>query len=210
MLYRGKNYVPPHSDLKLLLIEEFHATPIGGHAGILKTFGRLSKNFYWSRMTKDVVEFVSKCLACQQTKVPTHSPYGLLHPLPIPIGIWEAVSADFIVGLLSFQNYTVILVVVDKLSKAAHFGMLRSSFNAAQVAQLFVEMVCKLPGMPKSILSNRDPIFMSQFWRELFNLSGTKLRMTIAYHPQGDGQAEVVNRILQQYLRAFVHHQPSR
>jgi len=161
-------------------------------------------------MNEDVAEFVFKCLACQQTKVPTHSPYGLLQPLPIPIGIWEDVSADFIVGLPSFQNYTVILVVVDRLSKAAHFGMLRSSFNAAQVAQLFVEMVCKLHGMPRSILSDRGPIFMSQFWREFFKLNGTKLRMTTAYHPQGDGQTEVVNHILQQYLRAFVHHQSSR
>jgi len=161
-------------------------------------------------MKKDMTEFVCKCLSCQQTKVPTHSPYGLLQPLPIPIGIWEDVSTYFIVGLPSFQNYIIILVVVDRLSKATHFGMLISSFNASQVAQLFVEMMCKLHNMPMSILFDRDPIFISQFWRELFKLSGTKLHMTTTYHPQGDEQTEVVNHILQQYLRAFVHHQPSR
>jgi len=120
------------------------------------------------------------------------------------------VSADFIIGLLSFRNHTIILVVVDRFSETVHFGTLSSNFTASQVAGLFACMICKLHGMPKRILSYRDPIFMSHFWQELFKLSGTKLHMITPYHPQGDGQTEVVNRILQQYLSAFVHHQPSQ
>jgi len=137
-------------------------------------------------------------------------PYRLLQPLPPPIAVWEDISLDFIIGLQSFQNNIVILVVVDRFFKAAHFGMLPTSFNTIKVADLFIVMVCKLHGMPKSIVSDRDPIFMSNFWKERFRLSGTKLRMSFAYHPQSDGQTEAVNKILQQYLRAFVDDQPKQ
>ncbi|MCH85336.1 enzymatic polyprotein, partial [Trifolium medium] len=112
--------------------------------------------------------------------------------------------------LPSFQNNTVILVVVDRLSKAAHFGTLPTQFTAVKVAELFASMVCKLNGMPRSIVSDRDAIFLSQFWKELFRLGGTKLRMSSAYHPQSDGETEIVNKVLQQYLRCFVHDQPRK
>jgi hypothetical protein len=134
----------------------------------------------------------------------------LLKPLPIPERVWEDISLDFIVGLPSFQNFTVILVVVDRLSKASHFGMLKTGFTAATVADLFAKMVCKLHGMPRSMVSDCDPIFLSHFWQELFRLNGTKLRMTTAYHPQSDGQTEIVNKTMQQYLRCFVHEEPRR
>nr|KYP66317.1 Retrotransposable element Tf2 [Cajanus cajan] len=208
LLYNEKIYLSEQSPLKHILLEEFHATPIAGHAGIHRTYGRLSDNFFWRGMKKDVTEFVKACAVCQQVKSPTHLPYGLLQPLAPPTAIWEDISLDFVTGLPSFQTYTVIFVVVDRFSKAAHFGMLPTSFTAVKVAELFAIMVCKLHGMPKSIVSDRDPIFMSHFWQELFRMSGTKLRMSSAYHPQSDGQTEAVNKMLEQYLRAFVHTEP--
>ncbi|KAK2387384.1 hypothetical protein QL285_061173 [Trifolium repens] len=211
MLYfREKLYIPADSPIKELLLTEFHSSPIGGHSGVQKTLGRLKENMYWHNMKQDVENFVKTCSTCQQTKHPNHSPYGLLQPLPIPHGVWEDISLDFIVGLPSFQGSTVILVVVDRFSKAAHFGMLPTHYTASKVAELFANMICRLHGMPKSIVSDRDPIFLSKFWQQLFRLSGTTLRMSTAYHPQTDGQTEIVNKALQQYLRCFVHDQPKK
>ena len=116
---------------------------------------------------------------------------------------------DFIVGLSAYRSYTCILVIVDRFSKGVHLGMLPSHHTSQMVAQSFMEMVGKLHGMPRSITSDRDPFFMSKFWQSLFSLSGTKLRMSSAYHPQTDGQTEVANRVVEQYLRAFVHRKPS-
>ncbi|KAK2407034.1 hypothetical protein QL285_042695 [Trifolium repens] len=208
IFFKGKLFIPATSPMKQLLLEEFHSSPIGGHSGIQKTLGRLKENVYWEKMKDDVTTFVNACTICQETKHPTHLPYGLLQPLPIPAGVWEDISLDFIVGLPSFHSHTVILVVVDRFSKAAHFGMLPTHHTASKVADLFAKMVFKLHGMPKSIVSDRDPIFISKFWQQLFKLSGTKLRMSTAYHPQTDGQTEIVNKALQQYLRCFVHNAP--
>ncbi|PNX64261.1 hypothetical protein L195_g053928, partial [Trifolium pratense] len=130
--FKGKLFLPTHSSFKQVLLEEFHASPLGGHSGIHRTYGRLQENVFWFGMRKDVVEFVKNCSVCQQTKPANHSPYGLLQPLPIPDRVWEDISLDFIVGLPSFQTCTVILVVVDRLSKAAHFGMLPTQFTAVK------------------------------------------------------------------------------
>jgi hypothetical protein len=208
IFFKDKLFIPTSSSFKKLLLEEFHDSPIGGHSGVEKTYGRLRENVYWNGMKKDVADFVQRCLICQQTKPPNHLPYGLLQPLPIPTGIWEDISLDFITGLPSFQTSTVILVVVDRFSKAAHFGFLPTQFTACKVAELFTKMVFQHHGMPKSMVFDRDPIFMSKFWQQLFKLNGTKLRMSSAYHPQSDGQTEIVNKALQQYLRCFANAQP--
>jgi hypothetical protein len=102
------------------------------------------------------------------------------------------------------------MVVVDRFSKGIHLGSLPSGFTAYKVAELFVSMVCKHHGLPKSIISDRDPVFISRLWSDLFKFSGTLLRMSSSYHPQTDGQTEVMNRTVEQYLRAFVHAKPSQ
>lgn len=146
-------------------------------------------------MHKSVREYVAACDTCQRVKCKSLSPAGLLQPLPIPTQIWEDVSMDFVDGLPRSDNHTSIMVVVDRLTKSAHLIPLSHPYTAKSIV--------KLHGIPKSIVSDRDPIFVSTFWCELWGLSGTQLWMSSAYHPQTDGQTEVVNRIIEQYLFAL-------
>lgn len=124
--------------------------------------------------------------------------------------VWDQVTMNFIVGLPPSRGYTAILVVVDRLKKYTHLGALPTHFDATRVATLFMNIVVKSHGIPSSIVSDRDPIFLSQLWTELMKHSGTTLKRSTAYHPQTDGQTEVTNRSVEQYLRAYTHDRPSR
>jgi hypothetical protein len=161
-------------------------------------------------MSKDIRLFVSHCLICQQAKSATTALAGLLQPLPIPSQIWEDVSMDFITDLPPSNGFTVIMVVVDRLSKYSHFVPLKSDFTSAKVAEAFLHHVVKLHGFPKSLVSDRDKVFTSSFWKQLFKLSGTTLAMSSAYHAQSDGQTEAVNRCLEMYLRCFSGQTPQK
>jgi hypothetical protein len=108
---------------------------------------------------------------------------------------------EFITGLPKSGNKSIIMVVVDRLFKYAHFCALHHPFTAYTMAQIFMDQVFKLHGMLHSIVSVRDPTFTSNFWQELFKLQGTQSHLSLAYHPQTDGQTKVVNKCLETYLR---------
>lgn len=207
LFYQGRLVVPEKSEWIPKLLQEFHETPQGGHSGFYKTYRRLADNLYWRGMKGTVQQYVRSCDVCQRQKYMTTSPGGLLQPLPIPTRIWDDLSLDFVTGLPRSQGYDAVLVVVDRLSKYVHFIPLKHPYSAKSVAELFARDIVRLHGIPNSIVSDRDPVFVSQFWQELFRLQGTKLQMSTAYHPQTDGQTEVVNR-LETYLRCFVSDQP--
>jgi hypothetical protein len=154
-------------------------------------------------MKQKIRKFGAECEVCQRNKGETFKSLGTLQPLLILPAIWKDISMDFITGLPKSGNKSVIMVVVDRLSKYALFCALHHPFTSSTVAQSFMDRVFKLHGMPNSIVSDRDPTFTSNFWQELFKLQGTQLHLSSAYHPQTDGQMKVVNKCLETYLRCF-------
>ncbi|GJU65997.1 ty3-gypsy retrotransposon protein [Tanacetum coccineum] len=142
------------------------------------------------------------CESCQL------QPACMLSPLPIPNQVWKDIAMDFITGLPNSKGYTAIMVVVDRLSKYAHFAPLRANYNAPQVAELFVQTVVKHHGIPRSIVFDHDKVFTSAFWSHLFKLQGTTLNMSSAFHPQLDAQSEALNKCLKLYLRCYVFDNP--
>lgn len=208
--YHNRVIIPPSSPLMGQLLREHHDTPMGGHSGVLRTYRCLARQYYWPGMHRIVREFVASCEVCQKAKTSSLSPAGLLQPLPIPSQVWEDISLDLIDGLPRSETHTSLMVVVDRLTKSAHLIPLTHPYAAKTVAAKFISNVMKLHGVPRSIVSDRDLIFVSLFWKVFWKLSGTQLRMSTAYHPQSDGQTEVVNRCFEQFLRCFVHNHPTK
>jgi hypothetical protein len=154
-------------------------------------------------MKKDVHTFVEECDVFQCIKGETTKPPIKIQSLLIPPAIWRDISMDFIVGLPKSGNKFVNMVVLDRLSKYAHLFSLQHPFTTSNVAQIFMDHIFKLHGMPHSIIFDRDPTFNNNFWQELFILQGTQLHLNATYHPQTDGQTEVVNKCLETYLRCL-------
>lgn len=123
--------------------------------------------------------------------------------MPFPTKVWIDISMDFVEGLPFSKGYNCIMVVVDLLTKYAYFLAIAHHYTTAKVAQQFMANIAKLHGFPRFIISDCDPIFTSSFWKELFRLQGTKLSYSTAYHPQSDGQTQVVNKCLEQYLLCY-------
>lgn len=187
---KGSIWLPKELGFITSLLNKFHTSPIGGHMGVTKTLARIGENFTWSGMKHNVSQFVAACVDCQCTKYVNRKQGGLLCPLPIPSHPWKDIS-------------------LDQFSKGIHLGILQTHFTAYTVALFFMDIMDKIHGMPYSLISDQYPLFICHLWQELFKLSGTKLRMSSAYHPQTDGQTEVLNRVVEQYLRTFVRHQPA-
>lgn len=208
--YNNRLWLPAESEFHHKAIEAFHASPIGGHSGIPVTLSRLKWLFYWKGMNQQVQQYVQECEICQRAK-PERARYpGLLVPLPVPSQFWQVITMDFAEGLPKSGRFNCVMVVVDKLSRYAHFIGLCHPFSAATVAEAFMDHVHKLHSMPESIVSDRDPIFTSRFWKELAGMTGVKLRMSSSYHPQTDGQTERVNQCQEAYLRCFTHACPAK
>lgn len=162
-----------------------------------------NKPFAWPKLKQTVKYFVAQCSTCQQAKSEKVAYPGLLAPLPIPDGAWHTITHNFIEGLPRSASSSCILVVVDKFSKYAHFIPLSHPFTALQVAIIYMNNVFKLRGPPTTMVSDRDNIFTSTVWQELFELVGTDLRMSTPYHPQTYGQTEMVNQCIETYLYRF-------
>jgi hypothetical protein len=205
VLYDRRLYIPPASPLLQEIVAAVHND---GHEGVQRTLHRLRRDFHFPNMRRVVQDFVRACPTCQRYKSEHLHPAGLLMPLPIPTVVWADIGLDFIEALPRVNGKSVILSVVDRFSKYCHFIALGHPYTAESVAQAFFADIVRLHGVPQSVVSDRDPVFTSTFWRELMRLMGTKLHMSSAFHPQSDGQTEAANRVIIMYLRCFTGDHP--
>ena len=142
-------------------------------------------------MKKDVAEFIARCLVCQQVKAEHQAPSGMLQSLPIPVWKWERITMDFVTGLPRTQSgKDAAWIIVDRLTKSAHFLPIRWGITLEQMAELYIREIIRLHGVPVSIVSDRDPRFTSRFWQSLQRALGTKLHFSTTFHPQTYGQSK--------------------
>lgn len=179
-----------------------------GHEGAQKTLHRLRSHFHVEQDRHLVKEFVRTCAICQQNKSESLHLAGLLQPLPVPSKVCADISMDFIEALPKVHGKSVILTVVDRFSKYAHFIPLGHPYTTASVARAFFNDIVRLHGLPDSIVSDRDPVFTGHVWRDLFKLSSVTLKMSTAFHPQTDGQSESVNKTISTYLCCITGDRP--
>lgn len=189
-----------------IVISEAHS--MLAHLGSARTAQYLRSQVWWKDLISDTKSFCETCMTCKRSKPSNQKPYGLLNPLNVPTQPWESIGVDFVGPLPESTNrdgkFDTITVVICLLTSMVHLIPSKSTYNAKQIAELMFEMVYKLHGLPKHIISDRDVLFTSIFWRHLHALIGTKLRMSSAYHPQSDGSTERANRTVTQMLRQCV------
>ncbi|KAA0047446.1 pol protein [Cucumis melo var. makuwa] len=180
LLFERRLCVPSDSAIKTELLSEAHSSPFSMHPSSTKMYQDLKR-----------------------VKAPRQKPAGLLQPLSVPEWKWENVSMDFITGLpRTLRGFTVIWVVVDRLTKSAHFVPGKSTCTASKWAQLYMSEIVRLHGVPVSIVSDRDARFIFKFWKGLQTALGTRLDFSTTFHPQTDGQTERLNQVLENMLRA--------
>ena len=201
----GRLCVPDVLELKQKILHEAHYAPYNVHLGATKMYHDIKATYWWSGLKKDVAKFIASCLTCQQVKFEHQRPTGLLQELPMPEWKWDRITMDFVVGLpKTRKGYDSIWVIVDRLTKSAHFLPVQTTYTVAQYAQLYIQHIVSLHGVPVSIVSDRGTQFTSRFWQKLQEAMGTQLDFSTAFHPQTDGQSERTIQTLEDMLRMCV------
>ena len=161
----------------------------------------LKQHYWWRGMKKDIVEYVSKCLTCHQVKAEHQVLSGMLNPIPIPQWKWDNITMDFVsIFPLTQKKHDLVWVIVNKLTKSAHFLPIWLDFFMDRLAELYVSEIVRLHGIPLLIVFDRDPRFTLRFWKELQSTLGTRLNFSIAFHPQIDGRSKRVIQVLENML----------
>ena len=205
LYYRDRLYAPNDPELHAELLRMYHESPVSGHMGRSQTYEALSREYYWPGTLDYDEQWTRNCHTCRRIKTSQEAKQGVLKPLPIPDRAWQDLSMDFITHLPESNGFDAILAVVDRLTKMKHFVACNGTCDAEEVARLFTKHVWKLHGLPTTIISDRGPQFVSEFWSYLTRRLGIQSLLSTAYHPETDGQTEKANSFLEQYLRSQVH-----
>ncbi|GJY76899.1 putative reverse transcriptase domain-containing protein [Tanacetum coccineum] len=198
-------WIPSVGGIRRLIMDEAHTSKYSVHPGADKMYYDLRDLYWWPGMKKDIAEYVSKCLTCSKIKAEHHKPSGLLQQPEIPKWKWEKITMDLVTRLpRSSSGYDAIWVIVDILTKSAHFLPIREDFKMERLARIYINEIVARHGVPVSIILDRDGRFSSHFCRALQKALGTRLDMSTAYHPQTDSQSERTIQTLEDMLRACV------
>ncbi|GJW73880.1 putative reverse transcriptase domain-containing protein [Tanacetum coccineum] len=201
----NRSWLPCYGDLRTLVMHESHKSKYSIHPGSDKMYQDLKQLYWWPNMKANIATYVSKCLTCSKVKAEHQKPSGLLVQPEIPEWKWEKITMDFVTKLPKTTNgYDTIWVIVDRLTKSAHFLPMRETDPMEKLMKLYMKEVVTRHGVPVSIISDRDGRFTSLFWKALNKALGTRLDMSTAYHPETDGQSERTIQTLEDMLRACV------
>ncbi|KAI3754912.1 hypothetical protein L1987_54704 [Smallanthus sonchifolius] len=205
LYYLNRIWVPDRDDLRTFLMNEAHKTRYSIHPGADKMYQNLRQQYWWPGTKKDIALYVSKCLTCSKVKAEHQRPSGLLEQPEIPVWKWENLAMDFITKLpRTSSGYDSIWVIIDRLTKSAHFLPIREDYRVEKLARIYIDEIVSRHGVPLNIISDRDARFTSLFWQSLQTALGTRLDLSTAYHPQTDGQTERTIQTLEDMLRACV------
>ena len=166
------------------LDENGHRSSLSIHPGATKMYQDLKRLFWWPGMKKEIIELVYACLICQESKIKHQKLLGLMQPLFVLEWKWDNIAMDFVGALpKTVKGFDSIWVIFDRLTKSAHFVRIKTGMSVAMLAEIYIEQIVRLHGIPSSIASDRDPRFTSIFWESLQAALGTKLRLSSAYDP---------------------------
>jgi len=203
--WNGNHRLVVPESLRVDIMSEVHNTITEvAHGGYAKTYNQIAAVYYWPRMSRDIKKYVGTCDICQKTKPRRHAPIGMLQPIPIPSQPFEVVSMNFIPELPESDRYDNILVIIDKLTKYAIFIPTTTTITEKGTAELFFRHVIAQYGIPRQVISDRDTQWKGEFWKEICDQMGMKRALTTAYHPQANGQTEIMNQTLEISLRVYI------
>ncbi|GJX50821.1 putative reverse transcriptase domain-containing protein [Tanacetum coccineum] len=201
----GRSWLPCYGDLRSVIMHESHKSKYSIHPGSEKMYQDMKKLYWWPNMKANIATYVSKCLTCAKVKAEHQRPSGLLVQPAIPEWKWDNITMDFITKLpKSSHGFDTIWVIVDRLTKSAHFLPIRENDPLDKLARLYLNRIVARHGIPVSIICDRDGRFTSNFWRSFQKALGTDISMSTAYHPETDGQSERTIQTLEDMLRACV------
>jgi hypothetical protein len=186
--FNNRIVVPKNEEIRPQILDEAHLSRYSIHPGSTKMYHDLKQHYWWTKMKIEIARYVARCDTCSSVKAIHMNTAGPLQSLPVPTWKWEDISMDFIVGLpRTTKGYDSIWVIIDRLTKIAHFLPVRVKYIMATYAELYIARVLSLHGVLKTIVSDRGPQFVSKFWEKLHKALDTKLLHSSAYHPQTSG-----------------------
>ncbi|GJY68236.1 putative reverse transcriptase domain-containing protein [Tanacetum coccineum] len=205
LYFMDRIWVPLVGSVRTMIMDEAHRSKYSVHPGADKMYHDLRDMYWWPGMKRDIATYVSKCLTCSKVKAEHQRPSGLLQQPEIPEWKWDKITMDFITKLpRSKSGHDTIWVIVDRLTKSAHFLAIREDYSTEKLAKIYIDEIVARHGVPVSIISDRDGRFTSRCWQTVQKALGTRLDMSTAYHPQTDGQSERTIQTLEDMLRACV------